>query len=327
MPVTEANLTRVLGERALDYLEPTYDCPFCKLRLADAVFEQLGPGHLHVSIDKSAALCHRCEYSTRNLRGMLFHVSRKLSKRILRQTIGKGVLKAVTKILDKPEPDVAADDAEPALRLPKEYRPLTFPVKGLMAELCAEYLERRGVSTDMAESCNVGYAVDGRFGGMLIFPIHMGAALVFYTARAVLPTAPMKMLHAKAPRGRVVFNFNNAAQAQRVFVCEGVFDALSWPAEAGVGIATLGHKLGDSQARLLATLPAKEFVVCYDADSFALTIEAARLLDKFVGANVTYIQLKSGDPNSERKRLKRYFRGRKRASLAGHIAGIFNLTE
>lgn len=263
--------------------------------------------------------CHQCNYRSRNIRNLLYQVTGKMPRRAL--DLKDGALAAVKKILTKIDVDEGTNKTAKC-RLPKEYVPLTFPATGIVGMRCAEYLKGRGVSRRLAEDCQVGYAVTGRFAGMLIFPVYIGNSLRFYTSRAVMPFAP-KTLHASSPRGGIVFNYNNAVHARRVFVSEGPFDALSWPRKYGVGVATMGHSLGQDQARLLANLPAEEFVMCYDSDCPESTLESAYLLRKFVDAEVTFIVLKHGDPNSERKRLIRYIKGREKAGLGPLISRKF----
>ena len=318
MALTLEQLEDVLGPSSVEYKEPTFECPFCKIRLSSWQIEANGTGHIHINIEKNAAICHCCGYKSRNIRNIIYQVSGKMPRRIL--NLKGGALAAVKKILTR------IDDAEEqptVVRLPKEYVPLTFPATGIIGEKCAEYLKKRGVSKRTAEDCQVGYAVNGRFAGMLIFPVYVGRSLRFYTSRAVMPFAP-KTLHAKTLRGGTIFNYNNAADARRVFVCEGPFDALSWPRQSGVGVAIMGHSLAQNQARLLANMQAEEFVVCYDADCPDSTVEAANLLRKFVDADVSYIILDHGDPNSERKRLKKFIQRRKAAGLGAVISRQFS---
>lgn len=311
MTPLQSSLEQLIGRAHEGYHEPTYACPFCATRgFAD------NPGRIHVNYVKNKALCHRCGFATRSVESIIFKISGKLPKLLLRRTYGNDVYRAVTSILkgeDKKE------EAEERCVLPPEYLPLTFPPRGIMAKKCVEYLKARGLSQQTIEECQTGYAIQGRFRGRAIFPIFVGESLRFFTARSFMALPGPKILHSEVARGCIVFNFNRAARARRIFINEGVFDALSWPRDLGVGIATMGHKLAEDQARLLLSMKkVKEFVVCYDADAYPSTVEAAHLLHGLAADHikVTLIKLKRGDPNSERDHLRDYFEKRTEFSIS-----------
>lgn len=329
--ITLEFLERALGNSLDGYPEPTFDCPFCRLR-----GHSTDPGHIHISIEKGVALCHRCGYKSRNLKSLIFQATGEIPANITRDMRKSGVSLALKEMLTKIKKEEPKADK---LQLPEEYIPLTFPVRGMVAKRMWKYIKGRGISKSQVEDANIGYACGGYFFGMLIFPIYIGNVLRFITSRDVMGMQEAKTLHSKVDRDGVVFNYNAAASAKRVFITEGPFDALSW-GDLGVGVGTLGHTLHPSQARVLSYLPAEEFIFCYDAGCVTDNILSAKMMAGFTSATVTYMLLPyrcskcgkafnkkilfcdscsnvvlEGDPNSEREFLPDHFRGRKIPSL------------
>jgi DNA primase len=307
----ERSLEKTLGESMPGYSEPTYSCPFCRSR-----GHKDYPGHLHVNYRKEVALCHRCGYGSKNIRSMVYLLTGHAPDLLLQEAREKGFLKTVEDLLE----DVVVKEKKEKVekcQLPREFIQLTYPPKKMMATLCAEYLEKRGVDQQTVEKLGVGYAFKGRFAGMVILPIYMGDRLLFFTSRRVVPGPGPKTIHADIKRSSVMFNINSALYAKRVFINEGPFDALSWPCDIGIGVATMNHNLSEEQATVLLKLKrVEEFVMCYDADAYEATLKGAKLLNDLIedDRKVSIIRLHKGDPNSERKDLVRYFEKRKRYS-------------
>jgi hypothetical protein len=118
-------------------------------------------------------------------------------------------------------------------------------LKGLLREFQAalpgspgeEYLEKRRIPLELAQTYGAGYAAPGKWPnrgrkwkyGHIVFP-HTDPAgeVVNLYARAVDTTeeAPKELRHAHLPGTKGIFNAP-ALSGDAVFICEGVFDALS----------------------------------------------------------------------------------------------------
>lgn len=323
------SMEKVLGPSIEGYPEPTYPCPFCKTR-GFAEF----PGHIHISYRKEKALCHRCDFSSRNLFGLLKRLDHGITKAMLGlagdTSLTFAVQTMLTPVQEEREIDSEDDeDQQESIELPEGYIRILSKKRGMMGDLCLEYLIGRGVtSVKQIKQLKIGYSAIGRFSGMLIFPTFVNDELVFVTSRRVAPGDGPKVLHIARDRLSLIYNIDAAQDADTIIVSEGVFDALSWkPDETGVGVATFGKSLSDQQADVLASIAPKEICVCYDADAHNATIKAAELLSSKVDEDrtqVSVILLRDGDPNSERKKLKKYFSRRKLFTLELQTAFLLN---
>lgn len=99
-----------------------------------------------------------------------------------------------------------------------------------------QYLKRRGIPLEVAQACGVGYAAPGKWPhkgrdwkrGRVVFP-HTdpeGRVVNLYGRAVGGEEVPKGLRHDHLPGPRGVFNAR-ALQGDTVFVCEGVFDALS----------------------------------------------------------------------------------------------------
>ena len=122
------------------------------------------------------------------------------------------------------------------------------------SQAAQEYLTRRGISLDVAKRFNVGFWAKEN---ELVFPLSAES----YTTRNIDDNAPIRY---RNPKGQAVslFNAQSLYKAGCCFVCEGVFDALSFET-AGFNAVSLNsannpQKLFDyidiNGARGLATL-------------------------------------------------------------------------
>jgi len=144
-------------------------------------------------------------------------------------------------VVKKPVVGPSGDPGEPKARSELE-KVLQELQKALPGSLGEEYLRRRGIPLELAQACGVGYAASGKWPhlakgrpvrqwkwGRLVFPHTnpVGEVVNLY-GRAVGDNAkvPREERHDHLPGPKGIFNAK-ALASHTVFICEGVFDALS----------------------------------------------------------------------------------------------------
>ena len=210
------------------------------------------------------------------------------------------------------------------VELPPEFRPFA----GGAPEVFWRYLMYRRINPALASGRGLGYAVGGRYARRLIVPVENSnefglSRLYTFVARTVLPRCPNceepfedcgcerrfpKVLMPSGGKPKLtLYNLDavRPARSERVVVVEGVFDALSLPAE---GLALLGISLSPTQLRLLAGVSrGRKVYVALDGDK-AGRAGARRVADALASALVPCFlaALPDGaDPNSlERDQLE-----------------------
>ena len=144
------------------------------------------------------------------------------------------------------------------------------------------YLKARGITSQTAAACGIGYdpAADPANAPGAIrdeYKAHPAPRIIapcsndFYIARSIDPQTPAAF-KAPNPRGSRTQLFNAEAihsDAPGVFVCEGIFDALSIIQAGGAAIATNGKGNGSLLIKHLQEHPAPgaAFVIIPDNDS------------------------------------------------------------
>jgi DNA primase len=183
---------------------------------------------------------------------------------------------------------------------PDEYESITDGSNwdSIFFRIPRSYLERRGVTRDIAASARIGVALDGRLAGRIIVPVLDVDECTWlgYSARDYTDKLDPRYRY---PRGmaRGVLLYNWAALYARtdapLILVEGVFDALPyWPD----CVASLG-KPGDYHRRLLIE-STRPVAVCLDGDAH----EEGWALSEYLrlhGSRSGSVQLPPGaDPNT-----------------------------
>ena len=134
-----------------------------------------------------------------------------------------------------------------------------------------DYLTSRGVTAEQVARWGIGYAVDGRLAGRIVFPWRDQTGLVYgYTARAFLPTVRKHDEPTEADgaiRGFVLGeqHWPQPNRRSTVVVVEGMFDGLAVERATGCAFgAARGSNLLPEHADKFATF--EEVVVASDPD-------------------------------------------------------------
>lgn len=228
----------------------------------------------------------------------------------------------------RPKRTITAAVDDTPVELPRSFKLPTPDGQNLV------YLERRGVTGDLAEYFHLRYCEDGwwnftredgskggmNFGGRVLIPVYdLDGTLKTFQGRDVLGRDPQHK-YLFPPRlpgtGRYLYNGQNAVRARRVVMGEGAFDVIALKAALDedqdlrdiVPVGSFGKHLsygkedGDDQLGRFIQLKRdglREVVICWDGEPKALLAagEAAMRLAS-IGLVARVAQLPPGkDPN------------------------------
>lgn len=280
-----------------------YECPFCAKR---------GQRHtLHVRYEtrKSAtgvAICHSCEYKTRDLlwliRDLFGAVPRRFDVLIRAATFAQDVediLRSADEEQDKPVP------------LPESFRRIPYKGTGVPF-LLRRYLEKRGFTYDDIDQFGIGYLEDEDHPayGYVIFPFYMRGECVYWQGRRVLGHGPKSYNPENTGKKCFLYGYDQAESRGTLFVAEGPLDAIAW-GRGGLGLT--GKVIQPQQVRAIALMRPKRVIVCLDGpkadgseDAYAETKKIAWTLRRALPCRVGYLLLEEGDPADNRGLLRRF---------------------
>jgi len=135
-------------------------------------------------------------------------------------------------------------------------------------EVVAERLKTRYKMSDLERS---GLFQEGAFAiqpGYIIFPLLNRGEPHAFIYRTYGEDKKFKRTHrTKWLSDTVLWNQDALRHSERVFICEGIEDALSIIAQGEAAVATLGAQVSQEQKEKLAKSGAGKFIVSFDADS------------------------------------------------------------
>jgi len=285
-------LTRVLGDFTVTGKEFNYKCPFCVKSGKDV------RGHIHVNYEKGKALCHKCGYGAGALIKVFYDLN--IEDADLFRASTKN-LKTFWDELFQPKNRITKLQS---IKLPESYKILRINATDIASKIFMGYMTRfRGVTTNELSTIPVGYSLEGRYAGRIIFPVYMHGKLVYFTARAVLSGEP-KNLHPDVERRSIVYGLDWLVSTDHIFVVEGVLDTFAFP---NCSIAIFSHHLTPEQGVILRSLNCKEITICFDSDvEKRLIIKACQFLTQQTESTISFMELESGDPFDNRHTISRY---------------------
>lgn len=187
------------------------------------------------------------------------------------------------------------------VNLPENYKPI-LSGENMLATRARNYLVSRKLDLEYADSIGIGY-VDKRdsdfkkdFFGYLVIPFKRGGVLYYYQTRAFLG----QELRYKNPnvdnlgigKSEIIFNQDALNLHKKVFLFEGVFDALTLKDNA---TAILGKSLSSFQKELIIKSHCKEVIIGMDEGCID---EAKQIgIDLIDYKKVKILDFVGGDPN------------------------------
>ena len=249
--------------------EIVYHCPFCnhhKKKLSVNVAE--GKWHCWVCDAKGASIFTLLK-KVKAPKDLFTSASKLFSQRTFKST----------------------DSQEKQIELPKEFRSLTNVVDSIAYRQAKSYLLKRKVTPEDIIRYNIGYCVDGDYGGRVIVPSYdMYGALNYFIARSFY-NSPLKYKNPPVAKNTIVFelfvNWNLP-----IILCEGVFDAIAIKRNA---IPLLGKTVQDKLLEKLICNNVSEVIVCLDSDALDTSYKVCRQLMSY-DINVSKVIIKDGDP-------------------------------
>lgn len=263
-----------------------FDCPFC----SD------DKSHFGVSLEKERTHCFKCEYKSGiikficDVEGVNYTGAVKILRKYGRrrsikrsQTLRKGsrfnaeILPRYTPLLD-----------------------LCDSSRG--ARIAQRYLLKRGFFDEDILQYQLGLSTEDKLAGRIIIPFFERGQFIYYVARSFMGASPKYINPNEKKLGigkaEILFNIDTAREAEEIYICEGVFDAI---AVGTFAVAILGKSLSDDQAYKLISTGCKSVTVMLDSDAKSEAFQIGAKLQSFVNVKVALI--KKGDPASNRTSL------------------------
>jgi DNA primase len=242
-------LSKILGEPEKSYdskLQYGYNCPQCGVGQKK--------GNLEISLEKHLYHCWSC--------GEINDMHGPLGKLI--DIYGTKNQKKVYNLL-RPEEQKVKEKKPTKLKLPKEFvsfkdiNPLHIPHKEAL-----KYIKSRGITDQMIEKYNIGFACEGEYMGRVIVPSYdMEGELNYFVSRAWFKTKN-KYKNPEAPKELIIFNEKLIDWTKPIYLCEGVFDGFFTPNP----VILLGKVLHDLLFEKIYNNAQSDVIICLDEDAW-----------------------------------------------------------
>ena len=304
--------------------EYQFFCPFCIDRRGDESDQR----KLRMNIAKGKCKCFRCDYGAGDLE-KLFRDLNGGTLRVSELLIIKGEQKPPeqAKIKEAIQDILYAKQACVEELKPYELPPYCIPLnqetkKDMRVRQGWNYLTKiRKIHERIIDTFDIRYCYKGKYEERLIFPVHQGGEIVYWTNRACNNYA-MKSLNPKNQEGyyskdTVLLNYDNLIGMQTVCICEGAFDMFAMRNACAVG----GKIISEVQINLITELArhgTKEVVIALDSDA---TKSAERIYNRLLGRFdiVSILNLDYGDPDERKDEMKELMKNRGALSIRDKV--------
>jgi DNA primase len=259
------------------------DCPFCG---------DDSKQHLHISIDKQAAHCFRCGYSSNwvnlimDVTGLPYH--RAIGELYVPPKI-RGDLKETAARMLSPK-SYGDDDYLRQFSLPDDFAVLDDPYiakySPFLDSAAKRYMLGRGFSSWYWMRYRIGIAPSQ--GYRVIIPIERD----YWQGRAIHDWDRPKYKNPKAEARHVIFNSPALELYDQVVICEGAFSAMAVGENA---VALIGKEPTQEKTKRLLDAPVNEYIIALEPNAFK-TMRV--LLDALYrnGKKLEVWNYKKGDP-------------------------------
>lgn len=307
--------------------------------------------HMYVNVKKRRFLCHRCGLAGDDKAFLCLYYG--LSYAEVAKNYGalygveedyySEVIGAANSLTDGEDEDIRAKINGFTIHLPRCYE----LINGI-----PKYLKSRNIPRKAIEKFYIGCCRHGFYKGRLIIPITTRYSLSF-VAYSMFPKKVLKryeelskkypnnkayeknkkkILNPKSSLSRLLlFNYDNIKKGcGRMFVVEGVFDAIRLWLLGEEAVAIFGINLSNFQRNLIAAKRPEEVIFMFDGDvwedegKLKLVDKAINKVARHLDSDVSYVRLDNGiDPDdiSSVRALKRIVHGRNRVS-GSHFAEV-----
>lgn len=173
--------------------------------------------------------------------------------------------------------------------LPEGFR-LISQGNSQLANTMRNYVTKRGFDVNTLAKQGVGYCNKEPYFGYLILPFYTEGNLRYYNARLVLGNGPRYRNPDKDITGLgkefIIFNEDALHMYKTVFICEGVFNALTMGER---GIATMGKAVSAYQINTILKSSVERIILLLDPDAIGQAIDLALKLVMFKRVKVVLL--------------------------------------
>lgn len=167
-----------------------------------------------------------------------------------------------------------------------------YPIEWSKAEI---FLKGRGLEEADISGYNLMTTDSGKFKGKLIIPLYEGGTLAYIVARDLQKKG--RYYNVNINRSGVLPYYLSRIDTPCIYLCEGIFDAISVNKIGFTSAVMLGTVLSKEQMRKLERWKFTEVVVCLDGDAQEKAFKMYDMLKKY-GFNAHIVMMHSADdPN------------------------------
>jgi DNA primase len=253
--------------------ELIFYCPFCEHHKRK----------LQINIDSQNWHCWVCDAKGRSV----FSLAKKLNA-------PKQLYVELSEIYKNYKSTFFQKDESRVNKLPKEFQPLLSdkPASGITRKHALKYLHTRGITHADIARYNIGYCVDGDYGGRIIVPSYDNFGhLNYYVGRSIKPNY-MKYKNPPVSKNIVVFDMY-INWKMPIVLCEGVFDAIAIKRNA---IPLLGKTISEALMSKIVFNRVPHVTIALDPDAMETSVRISQKLMKY-GIKVFSANLEDGDPS------------------------------
>ena len=242
----------------------SFDCPHCSME--KGMPEGDGKGNLEINYLKNVYKCWAC-YDINNMHGSVIKLIKKFgTPKNLRDYL-----------LIKPDADEYSygERKEIVVTLPSEYKKILENLNDPDAREALRYLRQRGITDDIINEYEIGYASTGKYYGRIIIPsFDIDGELNYFISRWYgSKYNKLKYLNPEAHKDSIIFNESRINWDSTIYLVEGVFDSIVTPNS----IPLLGKFVSDKLLNALNEKAMGYVVIILDSDA---NDDADRLYDK-----------------------------------------------
>ena len=254
--------------------ELIFYCPFCNHYKRK----------LQVNVDTQQWHCWVCDAKGRSL----FTLLKKLK-------VSNRVLDELSQIYETHRGTYASERHAQIGRLPKEFQSLIGrdeKISSIVYTHARAYLRKRQVNEEDIIRYNIGYCVDGEYGGRIVIPSYdSNANLNYFVGRSFYP-GKLKYKNPPVSKDIVVFELY-INWKMPIVLCEGVFDAIAIKRNA---IPLLGKTVSNSLLNKIIVNKVPSVILALDTDALDTSVKISQKLMQY-GISVSKVTLKDKDPS------------------------------